>query len=278
MDTTLALSIEHLNTQLEELKTLELSDEGIADLFNKVGEVFTSSFNVLRDSIAKIGTKDTSPLALDEQAIRKLDKSKMSKNYVYLLDRQVDIPSGMDTKYIKYVEQSYKLSEAYKDVMQLVEQLRIDIGRVISTPDGLKDSTLFSDKIYINRQKEVQALLNEFGKMRKGHDFTATAAYGDVFNNNNELYQCIDVTRKANNNYNTVNRSKLINNIETTMKYVQELLELTKQGYSKPLVQKIGVAVSMVAEYIESFSATTFNAQLISNALNNTVRQVGELM
>ena len=86
--------------------------------------------------------------------------------------------------------------------------------------------------------------------------------------NNGELIESINITRKANGNFNLIDRRKLMVSVETTMNYVKELSELAKQdGFSKQLVTKVGNAVACVAEFIEAFSASVFNQEMTVRAL-----------
>jgi len=113
---------------------------------------------------------------------------------------------------------------------------------------------------------------------RKGNEFNAMRPYGDVFKNNGELIESINITRKANNNFNLIDRRKLMVSVETTMNYVKELSDLAKQdGFSKQLVAKVGNAVACVAEFIEAFSASIFNQEMTVRALNEVSWEISGL-
>lgn len=272
---TLEVSIEDLRNAVDTLQSLEVSNEGVIDA---VTAVFSKSFNALRMTIKeKFFTQEQKLLGLDENQIRKLSKDKMSKSYTYLLDRPVSVPSGMKSTYLVYASHSLVMSEYYKKIASVVEQLRSDIGTVISTPNGVKDGTLFNDAFYIKEKKEVDKLNEALGRLRNGDDFNSVRNYGDVFRNNNELFETLNVVRKGNDNFNSVNRAKLIKNIETTMSYVEELAGIARQeGFSRPLVNRIGNAVAIVAEISESFGAATFNQEMVCTALNNVTKEISD--
>ena len=102
--------------------------------------------------------------------------------------------------------------------------------------------------------------------------------YGDVFKNNGKLIESINITRKANGNFNLIDRRKLMISVETAMNYVKELSELAKQdGFSKQLVTKVGNAVACVAEFIEAFSASVFNQEMTVRALNEVSWEISGL-
>lgn len=190
----------------------------------------------------------------------------------------MSVPAGMNTTYIVYTSHGLKMSETFKNTMGLVEQLRSDIGRIISTQDGIKDSTIFSDVAYAKALKELKKDLDTLNKIRKGNEFNAMRPYGDVFKNNGELIESINITRKANGNFNLIDRRKLMVSVETTMNYVKELSELAKQdGFSKQLVTKVGNAVACVAEFIEAFSASVFNQEMTVRALNEVSWEISGL-
>ena len=195
------------------------------------------------------------------------------------MDRMVSVPAGMNTTYVNYTEHSLKMSEMFKNTIGLIEQLRSDIGRVISTEDGIKDSTIFSDAIYIKTGKDLKKELDVLNKLRKGDEYNAVREYGKVFKNNNELIQSNEIARKTNTNINSIDRKKLLMSVETTMNYVKELSELAQSsGFSRQLIVKIGNAVACVAELVEAFSASVFNQEMIVKALDNVNEEISELI
>lgn len=271
----LEVSIEQLNLSVSELKDIQLSNEG---LIQAITGIFSKGFNALRLGVNKLTETEQKQLSVDEEAVRKLTSKVFTNNYAYLIDRQVSVPAGMNTTYVTYTSHGLKMSETFKNTMGLVEQLRSDIGRIISTQDGIKDATIFSDALYVKALKELKKDLDTLSKIRKGNEFNAMRPYGDVFKNNGELIESINITRKANNNFNLIDRRKLMVSVETTMNYVKELSDLAKQdGFSKQLVAKVGNAVACVAEFIEAFSASIFNQEMTVRALNEVSWEISGL-
>ena len=273
---SVALSVEALRGDISALREMDLSNEGLATTLTNL---FRNTYNTLRVSISGFLDKnDYGVLKLDENLARKLDKSKLSKNYAYLLDTQVEVPVGMKGHYLPYTEVSLKLSTLFSGLQGQVEKLRSDIGRVISTEKGLLDSTLFDDKYYLEENKVVKNAIKEWSLHRVANDIVPVRAFGDVFRNGNELVECIGVARQCNDNLNQVNRKKLIANIETTMTYVKDLMEATKEGYSKPLMLKIANAVAAVAENVETLSAAVYNTKMLNVALDSVNEKVTSLV
>lgn len=273
---SVALSVEALRGDISTLREMDLSNEGLATTLTNL---FRNTYNTLRVSISGFLDKnDYGVLKLDENLVRKLDKSKLSKNYAYLLDTQVEVPVGMKGHYLPYTEVSLKLSTLFSGLQSQVEKLRSDIGRVISTEKGLLDSTLFDDKYYLEENKVVKNAIKEWSLHRVANDIVPSRAFGDVFHNGNELVECIGVARQCNNNLNQVNRKKLIANIETTMAYVKDLMEAAKEGYSKPLMLKIANAIAAVAENVETLSAVVYNTKMLNVALDSVNEKVTSLV
>ena len=273
---SVALSVEALRGDISALREMDLSNEGLATTLTNL---FRNTYNTLRVSISGFLDKnDYGVLKLDENLVRKLDKSKLSKNYAYLLDTQVEVPVGMKGHYLPYTEVSLKLSTLFSGLQSQVEKLRSDIGRVISTEKGLLDSTLFDDKYYLEENKVVKNTIKEWSLHRVANDIVPSRAFGDVFRNGNELVECIGVARQCNDNLNQVNRKKLIANIETTMTYVKDLMEAAKEGYSKPLMLKIANAVAAVADNVETLSAAVYNTKMLNVALDSVNEKITSLV
>lgn len=272
----LEVSIEQLNLSVSELKDIQLSNEG---LIQAIKGVFSRGFNALRVGVSKLLETEQKQLVINEAFANKLTSNTLKSNYAYLMDRMVSVPAGMNTTYVNYTAHSLKMSEMFKNTMGLVEQLRSDIGRVISTEDGIKDSTIFSDAIYIKTSKELKKELDVLNKLRKGDEYNAVREYGKVFKNNNELIQSNDIARKTNTNINSIDRKKLTISVETTMEYVKELSGLAQSvGFSRQLIVKIGNAVACVAELVEAFSASVFNQEMIVKALDNVNEEISGLV
>lgn len=272
----ISVAVENVHTAVELLRETDVSTEGI---IQNITAVLSNSFSALRTLTTKALNKEQKLLSLNENQLKKFNQNNMKSNYTYLIDRQISIPAGMSGTYVNYATVSFKLSEFTKQVTPIVEQLRADIGRVLSTQNGIKDSTLFTDGFYKNQKKEMDKLLTELGKVRKGDDFNAVDSYGDVFKNNNDFFNTVEITRKGNDNINRIDRGKLLYAIETTMSYIQELNELAKkEGYSKPLIAKIGECVAIVATIVEAFSSTVFNQEMLTTSLNNVIDEVGKIV
>lgn len=272
----LEVSIEQLNLCVSELKDIQLSNEG---LIQAIKGVFSKGFNALRIGVSKLLETEQKQLVINEAVASKLTSNALKSNYAYLMDRMVSVPAGMNTTYVNYTTHSLKMSEMFKNTMGLIEQLRSDIGRVISTEDGIKDSTIFSDGVYIKASKDLKKELDVLNKLRKGDEYNAVREYGKVFKNNNELIQSNDIARKANTNINSIDRKKLLMSVETTMNYVKELSELAQSsGFSRQLIVKIGNAVACVAELVEAFSASVFNQEMIVKALDNVNEEISGLI
>lgn len=272
----LEVSIEQLNLSVAELKDIQLSNEG---LIQAIKGVFSKGFNALRIGVNKLLETEQKQLVINEAVASKLTSNALKSNYVYLMDRMVSVPAGMNTTYVNYTTHSLKMSEMFKNTMGLIEQLRSDIGRVISTEDGIKDSTIFSDGVYIKASKDLKKELDVLNKLRKGDEYNAVREYGKVFKNNNELIQSNDIARKTNTNINSIDRKKLLMSVETTMNYVKELSELAQStGFSRQLIVKIGNAVACVAELVEAFSASVFNQEMIVKALDNVNEEISGLI
>lgn len=272
----LSLSIEQLKSNTEEMMGLEVSSEGF---IKKITGVFSQSFNTLRLSVTTILNKDQKIIVLDENLINKLSSNKLSNNYAYLIDREVSIPAGMKSTYLEYAKHSLVMANLFANIMNLVEELRSGIGLVISTEAGLRDSTLFNEQTYIAKKVELDKQLKILGNLRKKDDYNAMAPYGDVFKNNAEFMDSIGLIRQGNKAYNSIDRRKLMLSVETTMSYIQELSDQAKRtSYSKPMVGKIGNSVAIVAEIIEAYSASVFNQEMTSKAMDSVVREISGLI
>ena len=251
--------------------SLDVSNEG---LFSAVTELFNKTFNTLRLTAQSLFSSDkanSKNLMLDTARLNRLDKNKLSRNYASMLDLDVDIPPGMAVDYETYIRQSFEVSKSLKDVISQVTQLRIDIGRVISTDKGLTDSTLFSDMNYIRQADLINKELKTLSTMKKPNDFNAVAKYGDVFNSGIDIYAVVKLAEDNSDLINSIDRKKLLNEVDTTVQYVRDLSELTKTGYSKPMVAKIANATTKVAEIVEAFSVCVYNAEIITTSLNSAI-------
>ena len=162
----------NLRENIEQLKTLEVSSEGIMDV---VSDFFDRAFNTLRLASQSVFSDDKKTLHLDTGRFNRLDKTKMSRGYASMMDNDVSIPPGMCVDYDTYTKQMFNVTKALKDVISQVVQLRIDIGRVISNDKGLTDSTLFSDLSYIRQSDVIAKELKQLSAMRKPDDFNAKA-------------------------------------------------------------------------------------------------------
>lgn len=165
-----------------------------------------------------------------------------------------------------------------KDVISQVAQLRIDIGRVISTDKGLTDSTLFSDMNYIRQADLINKELKTLSTMKKPNDFNAVAKYGDVFNSGVDIYSIVKLAEDNSDLINSIDRKKLLNEVDTAVQYVRDLSEMVKDGYSKPMIAKIANATTKIAEIVEAFSVCVYNAEVITVALNSAIGVAEEFL
>lgn len=277
-DVPLMVSVEQLQADLEKIKTLDVSNEG---LFESITEIFNKTFNTLRLTAQSLFSSDKvngKSLMLDTARLNRLDKTKLSRNYAAMLDLDVDIPPGMAVDYGTYIHQSFEVSKSLKDVISQVAQLRIDIGRVISTDKGLTDSTLFSDMNYIRQADLINKELKTLSTMKKPNDFNAVAKYGDVFNSGVDIYAIVKLAEDNSDLINSIDRKKLLNEVDTAVQYVRDLSEMVKDGYSKPMIAKIANATTKIAEIVEAFSVCVYNAEIISVALNSAIGTAEEFL
>ena len=277
-DVPLMVSVEQLQADLEKIKTLDVSNEG---LFESITEIFNKTFNTLRLTAQSLFSSDKvngKSLMLDTARLNRLDKTKLSRNYAAMLDLDVDIPPGMAVDYGTYIHQSFEVSKSLKDVISQVAQLRIDIGRVISTDKGLTDSTLFSDMNYIRQADLINKELKTLSTMKKPNDFNAVAKYGDVFNSGVDIYAIVKLAEDNSDLINSIDRKKLLNEVDTAVQYVRDLSEMVKDGYSKPMIAKIANATTKIAEIVEAFSVCVYNAEIITVALNSAISTTEEFL
>lgn len=277
-DVSLMVSVEQLQADLEKIKTLDVSNEG---LFESITEIFNKTFNTLRLTAQSLFSSDKvngKSLMLDTTRLNRLDKTKLSRNYAAMLDLDVDIPPGMAVDYGTYIHQSFEVSKSLKDVISQVAQLRIDIGRVISTDKGLTDSTLFSDMSYIRQADLINKELKTLSTMKKPNDFNAVAKYGDVFNSGVDIYAIVKLAEDNSDLINSIDRKKLLNEVDTAVQYVRDLSEMVKDGYSKPMIAKIANATTKIAEIVEAFSVCVYNAEIITVALNSAIGTAEEFL
>ena len=277
-DVPLMVSVEQLQADLEKIKTLDVSNEG---LFESITEIFNKTFNTLRLTAQYLFSSDKvngKSLMLDTARLNRLDKTKLSRNYAAMLDLDVDIPPGMAVDYGTYIHQSFEVSKSLKDVISQVAQLRIDIGRVISTDKGLTDSTLFSDMNYIRQADLINKELKTLSTMKKPNDFNAVAKYGDVFNSGVDIYAIVKLAEDNSDLINSIDRKKLLNEVDTAVQYVRDLSEMVKDGYSKPMIAKIANATTKIAEIVEAFSVCVYNAEIITVALNSAIGTAEEFL
>lgn len=277
-DVSLMVSVEQLQADLEKIKTLDVSSEG---LFESITEIFNKTFNTLRLTARSLFSSDKvngKSLMLDTTRLNRLDKTKLSRNYAAMLDLDVDIPPGMAVDYGTYIHQSFEVSKSLKDVISQVAQLRIDIGRVISTDKGLTDSTLFSDMNYIRQADLINKELKTLSTMKKPNDFNAVAKYGDVFNSGVDIYSIVKLAEDNSDLINSIDRKKLLNEVDTAVQYVRDLSEMVKDGYSKPMIAKIANATTKIAEIVEAFSVCVYNAEVITVALNSAIGVAEEFL
>lgn len=277
-DVPLMVSVEQLQADLEKIKTLDVSNEG---LFESITEIFNKTFNTLRLTAQSLFSSDKAngkSLMLDTARLNRLDKTKLSRNYAAMLDLDVDIPPGMAVDYGTYIHQSFEVSKSLKDVISQVAQLRIDIGRVISTEKGLTDSTLFSDMNYIRQADLINKELKTLSTMKKPNDFNAVAKYGDVFNSGVDIYAIVKLAEDNSDLINSIDRKKLLNEVDTAVQYVRDLSEMVKDGYSKPMIAKIANATTKIAEIVEAFSVCVYNAEIITVALNSAIGTAEEFL
>lgn len=277
-DISLMVSVEQLQADLEKIKTLDVSNEG---LFESITEIFNKTFNTLRLTAQSLFSSDKvngKSLMLDTARLNRLDKTKLSRNYAAMLDLDVDIPPGMAVDYGTYIHQSFEVSKSLKDVISQVAQLRIDIGRVISTDKGLTDSTLFSDMNYIRQADLINKELKTLSTMKKPNDFNAVAKYGDVFNSGVDIYAIVKLAEDNSDLINSIDRKKLLNEVDTAVQYVRDLSEMVKDGYSKPMIAKIANATTKIAEIVEAFSVCVYNAEIITVALNSAIGTAEEFL
>lgn len=277
-DVPLMVSVEQLQADLEKIKTLDVSNEG---LFESITEIFNKTFNTLRLTAQSLFSSDKvngKSLMLDTARLNRLDKTKLSRNYAAMLDLDVDIPPGMAADYGTYIHQSFEVSKSLKDVISQVAQLRIDIGRVISTDKGLTDSTLFSDMNYIRQADLINKELKTLSTMKKPNDFNAVAKYGDVFNSGVDIYAIVKLAEDNSDLINSIDRKKLLNEVDTAVQYVRDLSEMVKDGYSKPMIAKIANATTKIAEIVEAFSVCVYNAEIITVALNSAIGTAEEFL
>ncbi len=277
-DVSLMVSVEQLQADLEKIKTLDVSNEG---LFESITEIFNKTFNTLRLTAQSLFSSDKvngKSLMLDTTRLNRLDKTKLSRNYAAMLDLDVDIPPGMAVDYGTYIHQSFEVSKSLKDVISQVAQLRIDIGRVISTDKGLTDSTLFSDMNYIRQADLINKELKTLSTMKKPNDFNAVAKYGDVFNSGVDIYSIVKLAEDNSDLINSIDRKKLLNEVDTAVQYVRDLSEMVKDGYSKPMIAKIANATTKIAEIVEAFSVCVYNAEVITVALNSAIGTAEEFL
>ena len=277
-DVPLMVSVEQLQADLEKIKTLDVSNEG---LFESITEIFNKTFNTLRLTAQSLFSSDKvngKSLMLDTARLNRLDKTKLSRNYAAMLDLDVDIPPGMAVDYGTYIHQSFEVSKSLKDVISQVAQLRIDIGRVISTDKGLTDSTLFSDMNYIRQADLINKELKTLSTMKKPNDFNAVAKYGDVFNSGVDIYAIVKLAEDNSDLINSIDRKKLLNEVDTAVQYVRDLSEMVKDGYSKPMIAKIANATTKIAEIVEAFSVCVYNAKIITVALNSAIGTAEEFL
>jgi len=277
-DISLMVSVEQLQADLEKIKTLDVSNEG---LFESITEIFNKTFNTLRLTAQSLFSSDKvngKSLMLDTARLNHLDKTKLSRNYAAMLDLDVDIPPGMAVDYGTYIHQSFEVSKSLKDVISQVAQLRIDIGRVISTEKGLTDSTLFSDMNYIRQADLINKELKTLSTMKKPNDFNAVAKYGDVFNSGVDIYAIVKLAEDNSDLINSIDRKKLLNEVDTAVQYVRDLSDMVKDGYSKPMIAKIANATTKIAEIVEAFSVCVYNAEVITVALNSAIGTAEEFL
>ena len=277
-DVPLMVSVEQLQADLEKIKTLDVSNEG---LFESITEIFNKTFNTLRLTAQSLFSSDKvngKSLMLDTARLNRLDKTKLSRNYAAMRDLDVDIPPGMAVDYGTYIHQSFEVSKSLKDVISQVAQLRIDIGRVISTDKGLTDSTLFSDMNYIRQADLINKELKTLSTMKKPNDFNAVAKYGDVFNSGVDIYAIVKLAEDNSDLINSIDRKKLLNEVDTAVQYVRDLSEMVKDGYSKPMIAKIANATTKIAEIVEAFSVCVYNAEIITVALNSAIGTAEEFL
>lgn len=277
-DAPLMVSVEQLQADLEKIKTLDVSNEG---LFESITEIFNKTFNTLRLTAQSLFSSDKvngKSLMLDTARLNRLDKTKLSRNYAAMLDLDVDIPPGMAVDYGTYIHQSFEVSKSLKDVISQVAQLRIDIGRVISTDKGLTDSTLFSDMNYIRQADLINKELKTLSTMKKPNDFNAVAKYGDVFNSGVDIYAIVKLAEDNSDLINSIDRKKLLSEVDTAVQYVRDLSEMVKDGYSKPMIAKIANATTKIAEIVEAFSVCVYNAEIITVALNSAIGTAEEFL
>ena len=277
-DVPLMVSVEQLQADIEKIKSLDVSNES---LFSAVTELFNKTFNTLRLTAQSLFSSDkvnSKNLMLDTARLNRLDKNKLSRNYAAMLDLEVDIPPGMAVDYETYIRQSFEVSKALKDVISQVAQLRIDIGRVISTDKGLTDSTLFSDMNYIRQADLINKELKTLSTMKKPNDFNAVAKYGDVFNSGIDIYAVVKLAEDNSDLINSIDRKKLLNEVDTAVQYVRDLTGMVSEGYSKPMIAKIANATTKIAEIVEAFSVCVYNAEIITVALNSAIAKAEDFL
>ena len=275
-DVSLMVSVEQLQADIEKIKTLDVSNEG---LFGAVTELFNKTFNTLRLTAQSLFSSDkvnSKNLMLDTARLNRLDKNKLSRSYASMLDLEVDIPPGMAVDYETYIRQSFEVSKSLKDVISQVAQLRIDIGRVISTDKGLTDSTLFSDMNYIRQADLINKELKTLSTMK--NDFNAVAKYGDVFNSGIDIYAVVKLAEDNSDLINSIDRKKLLNEVDTAVQYVRDLTGMVADGYSKPMIAKIANATTKIAEIVEAFSVCVYNAEIITVALNSAIAKAEDFL
>ena len=57
---------------------------------------------------------------------------------------------------IDYVNANAKVVNAISNINAIVNQLRIDLGKIVSTPDGINEPSLFDEIHYILKDKEIK--------------------------------------------------------------------------------------------------------------------------
>lgn len=275
-DTSISVSVETVSQQISNLESEELSREG---LIQAVTGLFGNVFNTLRLSVNEVFKVQDAQLSLNHSLYGKINTKALNSNYSELMDREVPAPAGIKGTFVDYAKESNELASTILKVPSLVEQLRADVGRIVSTKDGLRDVTLFNDSFYTKAENELDAALKNLTKVRTKDDYSAIRAYGDLFRNNNELVTAVSLTNTNNQAYNVIDRKKLMASVESTMGYVRTLNEIAKRdGFNKQLLIKIGKAVSVVARYVEAYSSAFYNQKMQNETLDSIVTEINELV
>lgn len=273
---TLEESISKLKTSTGFDKDLvEITQEGLLD--NAVS-ILKNTFNTLRLSLKQITKINNNKLKFNPNGISKFNNSKFKSNYVYLVDQPVSVPVGLNGTMVNYINANNNLVNSVSDINELLNQLRIDVGRILSTENGINEPSLFNDLKYKVKDTEVKNSTKQLANLREGDDYTAERKYGEVFKNNTEFNESIDAIKHSVNTLNKINYRDVNVNVNTCMDYINDLISLTNKGYSKVLIKKIGDSVAIVAEVVESYSACVFNTQMISSVMETNVNEIGKLI